>query len=232
MQCGNWPFFRRDDRARLASSAVTRWHGMGRMTFGTALKNSLHRKFDDELRFFRGWIDKPRAVGSIVPTSIYTARRMASIVDTSSGLPVLELGPGTGVITRAILARGVAPQDLYSVEYSADFAAHLRVAFPAANIIEGDAFDLDATLGEHRGLTFDCAISGVPLLNFPVAQRIAYLDGVLSRLPPGRPVVQLTYGPMSPIPAGRGDYTVEHFHFMLRNLPPTQLWIYRRPVRN
>ena len=68
-------------------------------------------KFDDELKFFKGWIDKPRAVGSIVPTSSVTARRMASIIDTSSGLPVLEVGPGTGVITKAILGRGVKPSD-------------------------------------------------------------------------------------------------------------------------
>ncbi len=69
-------------------------------------------KFDDELKFFRGWIDKPRAVGSIVPTSSVTATRMASIIDTKSGLPVLEVGPGTGVITKAILRRGVRPSEL------------------------------------------------------------------------------------------------------------------------
>ena len=87
-------------------------------------------KFDDELKFFKGWIDKPRAVGSIVPTSSVTARRMASIIDTKSGLPVLEVGPGTGVITRAILGRGVKPSDLYAVEYSARF----RRAICAATI--------------------------------------------------------------------------------------------------
>lgn len=201
------------------------------MTFG-ALKKSIGRKFDEELRFFRGWIDKPRAVGAIIPTSSFTARRMASVIEPESGLPVLELGAGTGVITRAILARGVRPEHLYSVEYSADFAAHLRREFPGANIIEGDAFDLDATLGDGKDLVFDTIISGVPLLNFPVEKRVAYLSTLLDRLPAGRPVVQLTYGPMSPIPAGRGDYTVEHFDFMVRNLPPTQLWIYRRPARN
>jgi phosphatidylethanolamine/phosphatidyl-N-methylethanolamine N-methyltransferase len=71
-------------------------------------------------------------------------------------------------------------------------------------------------------------VSGVPLLNFPVAQRVAYVESLLDRIPAGRPVVQLTYGPLSPIPPGRGDYTVEHFHFVVRNIPPTQLWIYRR----
>jgi phosphatidylethanolamine/phosphatidyl-N-methylethanolamine N-methyltransferase len=189
-------------------------------------------KFDDELKFFKGWMDKPRAVGSIVPTSSVTARRMASIIDTKSGLPVLEVGPGTGVITKAILSLGVKPSDLYTVEYSHDFVTHLRRNYPGVNVIEGDGFNLDKTLGDKSGMVFDSVVSGVPLLNFPVKRRVAYLENLLSRIPHGRPVVQLTYGPKSPIPPGFGDYTVEHFHFILRNIPPTQLWLYRRAPRN
>ncbi|MET3578965.1 phosphatidylethanolamine/phosphatidyl-N-methylethanolamine N-methyltransferase [Mesorhizobium robiniae] len=198
------------------------------MAHGPGLRKALAEKFDDELKFFKGWIDKPKAVGSIVPTSSITARKMASVVDPTSGLPVLEVGPGTGVITRAILAQGVRAENLYAVEYSTDFVHHLRRLYPGVNVIEGDAFNLDATLGDKSGLTFDSVVSGVPLLNFPVAQRIAYVESLLDRIPTGRPIVQLTYGPLSPIPPGRGDYTVEHFHFVIRNIPPTQLWIYRR----
>ncbi|MER8398104.1 phospholipid N-methyltransferase PmtA [Mesorhizobium sp. M1348] len=198
------------------------------MTRSPGLRKTLAEKFDDELKFFKGWIDKPKAVGSIVPTSSITAGKMASIVDPTSGLPVLEVGPGTGVITRAILAQRIKPENLYAVEYSSDFVRHLRQLYPGVNVIEGDAFNLDATLGDKRDLIFDSVISGVPLLNFPVAQRIAYVESLLDRIPAGRPIVQLTYGPLSPIPPGRGDYTVEHFHFVIRNIPPTQLWIYRR----
>ena len=198
------------------------------MARSPGLRKALAEKFDDELKFFKGWIDKPKTVGSIVPTSSITARKMASIVNPKSGLPVLEVGPGTGVITRAILAQGVKPENLYAVEYSTDFVRHLRRLYPGVNVIEGDAFNLDATLGDRRDMVFDSVVSGVPLLNFPVVQRIAYIESLLDRIPAGRPIVQLTYGPMSPIPAGRGDYTVEHFHFVFRNIPPTQLWIYRR----
>jgi phosphatidylethanolamine/phosphatidyl-N-methylethanolamine N-methyltransferase len=198
------------------------------MRRGSELRKALVEKFDDELRFFKGWIDKPKAVGSIIPTSSITARRMASVVDLGSGLPVLEVGPGTGVITRAILARGVAPKNLYAVEYSSDFVRHLRRNFPGVNVIEGDAFDLDATLGEDAPKRFDSVISGVPLLNFPVQQRVAYIEGLLDRIPEGRPIIQLTYGPKSPVPPGLGNYSVKHFDFVIRNIPPTQLWVYRR----
>jgi phosphatidylethanolamine/phosphatidyl-N-methylethanolamine N-methyltransferase len=173
-------------------------------------------------------MDKPRAVGAIVPTSGVTARKMASVVDTSSGLPVLELGAGTGVITKAILQAGVKPENLWSIEYSDDFVRHLRGAYPQVNVIHGDAFDLDKTLGDRRDTMFDSVVSGVPLLNFPVERRVAYVEDLLDRLPAGRPIVQITYGPVSPVPAGRGNYTVEHFDFILRNIPPSRLWIYRR----
>ena len=200
------------------------------MAFGDGLKRSLSRKFDEELRFFKGWIDNSKAVGSVIPTSSITARRMASVANPASGLPVLELGPGTGVITKAILARGVRPKDLYSIEYSHDFVAHMRRHYPEVNVIQGDAFDLDATLGDMKDAIFDCVISAVPLLNFPVDQRIAYIDDLLNRIPRGRPIMQITYGPLSPVPTGRGDYTVKHYDFVMRNIPPAQLWVYRRPT--
>lgn len=202
------------------------------MALVSGFRKAVSEKFGDELKFFKGWIDKPRTVGSIVPTSSVTAKRMASIVDANSGLPALEVGPGTGVITRAILARGVKPENLYTVEYSSDFVRHLRRQFPRVNVIEGDGFNLDDTLGAKRDMVFDSVVSGVPLLNFPVAKRVAYMEQLLDRIPHGRPIVQLTYGPKSPVPPGLGDYTVERFRFVIRNIPPTQLWIYRRPLRN
>jgi phosphatidylethanolamine/phosphatidyl-N-methylethanolamine N-methyltransferase len=156
------------------------------MMVGSGLRQ-IAGKFDDELRFFKGWLDKPKAVGAIMPTSSVTARRMASVIDTASGLPVLELGPGTGVITRAILKRGVDPQDLYTVEYSEDFAGFLRREFPDVHVIQGDAFNLDEALGEDRHLKFDAVISAVPLLSFPVASRIAYVEDLLDRMPEAAP---------------------------------------------
>lgn len=202
------------------------------MSKGLDVRKALADRFGEELRFFRGWIEQPKAVGAIIPTSSVTARRMASVIDTSSGLPVLEAGPGTGVITKAILAHGVKPENLYAVEYSPDFVKHLRACYPGVNVVEGNAFDIRKTLTEAFGdatpTQFDSVVSGVPLLNFPVEDRVAYLDSLLDLIPDGRPVVQLTYGPKSPIPAGHGNYTVEHFDFVLRNIPPTQLWVYRR----
>ena len=192
------------------------------------LKERFGRKFDEEIRFFKGWIDGPKRVGAICPTSSITARRMASIVDTTSGLPVLELGPGTGIITKAILEHGTAPKDLVSIEFSTDFYQHLVKTYPGVNFVNGDAFDLDRTLAHMDGTMFDSVISAIPLLSFPMERRIALLEGLLDRLPAGRPVMQITYGPVSPIVARPDRYTIKHFDFVVRNIPPAQLWTYTR----
>lgn len=192
------------------------------------LKERLGKKFDEEIRFFKGMMQGPKTVGSIVPTSSITARKMASVINPHSGLPVLELGPGTGAITKAILGRGVKPEKLVAVEYSTDFYEHLVRLYPGVNFINGDAFNLDKTLGSMKDQTFDSVVSAVPLLNFPMQARIALLESLLDRLPAGRPVVQISYGPVSPIIARPDRYHIQHFDFIVRNIPPAQLWIYQR----
>ena len=192
------------------------------------LKERLGKKFDEEIRFFKGMMQGPKTVGSIVPTSSITARKMASVINPHSGLPVLELGPGTGAITKAILGRGVKPEKLVAVEYSTDFYEHLVRLYPGVNFINGDAFNLDKTLGSMKDQTFDSVVSAVPLLNFPMAKRVSLLESLLDRLPAGRPVVQISYGAISPIAANPDRYHIQHYDFVMRNIPPAQLWIYRR----
>lgn len=192
------------------------------------LKERLGRKFDEEIRFFKGMMQGPKTVGSIVPTSAVTARKMASVANPHSDLPVLELGPGTGAITKAILARGVKPEKLVAIEYTTDFYEHLVKLYPGVHFINGDAFNLDKTLGDLKDQKFDCAISAVPLLNFPMQARVALVESLLDRLPPGRPFIQISYGAVSPVIARPDRYHIQHFDFIMRNIPPAQLWIYRR----
>ena len=193
-----------------------------------SLPQHVAEQVNHKLRFFKGLVSQPKTVGAIVPTSIYMAKRMASVANPASGLPVLELGPGTGVVTRALLRRGIAPEKIFAVEYSSEFCAHLKKAMPKVNLIQGDAFDLDATLGKEGASHFDCVISGLPLLNFSMAKRISLLEDVLNRLPRGRPFLQFSYGPVAPIPSGHGHYSVKRFGWEFRNIPPAQMWMYRR----
>ena len=127
----------------------------------------------DNLRFLRALIARPKSIGAIFPSSPALAEAIARQIDPAAG-PVLELGPGTGVVT-AILARGIAPERLTLVEYDEEFARHLAARFAGVHVVQGDAFDLDRTLARQP---FGAIVSCLPLLNFPMAQRLAFMDGV------------------------------------------------------
>lgn len=182
----------------------------------------------DTLRFAGRLITQPKTVGAVAPSSESLGRAMAAQIDISDDGPILELGPGTGVATAALIARGVVAERITAVEYDPDFAKLIAQRFPGVNVIAGDAFDLEKTLGAGKVEPFIGAISGVPLLNHAMERRQIFLEGVLKRLRPGAPYVQFSYGLHSPVvpPAG---VTVLQAAFVLFNLPPARVWVYRKP---
>lgn len=181
----------------------------------------------DNLRFLKALITRPKNVGAIVPSSPALARAIAQVIDTSRCGPVLELGPGTGVLSQAILERGIAPERLTLVEYDAEMAAHLTHRFPRVNVVQGDAFDLERTLGERHGEQFSAIVSGLPLLNFPLALRQSYMQGLIARLEPGAPVIQFSYGTQAPVAAPPGC-AVSRAALVWANIPPARVWVYRK----
>jgi phosphatidylethanolamine/phosphatidyl-N-methylethanolamine N-methyltransferase len=180
----------------------------------------------DNLRFLRALIARPKHIGAVVPSGPALSRAIARQLDPSCPGPVLELGPGTGVITAALLEHGFTPDRLTLIEYDSDFAAELAARFHGLRVIEGDAFNLTHTL---NGLDqpFAGIISGLPLLNFPMSKRLALVNGALARLAPGAPLVQFSYGLEPPVKAPRG-YGVVRAAFVWANLPPARVWVYRK----
>jgi phosphatidylethanolamine/phosphatidyl-N-methylethanolamine N-methyltransferase len=167
---------------------------------------------------------RPKNVGAIMPSSARLARALAAQIPESNG-PLLELGPGTGVVTAAILARGVAPESVTAIEYDAEFAAMVRRRFPRVHVICGDAFDLTRTLGHEE--VFAAIVSGLPLLNFPLERRNRLLAQIFARLRPGAPFIQFSYGLTPPVRAPEGA-SVVRAAFVALNLPPAQVWVYRK----
>jgi phosphatidylethanolamine/phosphatidyl-N-methylethanolamine N-methyltransferase len=181
----------------------------------------------DNLRFLRALVARPKNVGAVFPSGPVLARAIAHQIDPLKGGPVLELGPGTGVVTAAILERGVTASQLTLVEFDENFARHNIARFPGVEVIQGDAFDLDHTLRGRAHLPFSAIISGLPLLNFPVAMRQRLMDGVLARLAPGAPFIQFSYGTHAPVAAPPG-FAVTRAATVWANLPPARVWVYRR----
>jgi phosphatidylethanolamine/phosphatidyl-N-methylethanolamine N-methyltransferase len=189
-----------------------------------ALRND---PFTDNLRFLRALISRPKHVGAVAPSSRALGRAIAEQVDPSHPGPVLELGPGTGAITQALLERGIAPERLTAVEYDADFALGIARRFPGVQVIQGDAFDLAHALGARHAERFAAIVSGIPLLNFPPVRRRAYVEGLMERLMPGAALVQFSYGMHAPAPAPKG-FRANCTALVWANLPPARVWVYRK----
>lgn len=180
----------------------------------------------DNFRFLRALIARPKSIGAIMPSSPALAEAIARQIDPNAGA-VLEVGPGTGVITDAILRRGVAADRLTLVEYDQDLAQHLAARYATARVFQGDAFDLAATLGPPNGSPFAAIVSGVPLLNHSMSRRQAFMEGLVSRLMPGGPLIQFSYGAQAPVVPPPG-YSVTRTASVLANIPPAKVWVYRK----
>ena len=181
-----------------------------------------------DLQFARNWLKKPVHTGSITPTGKAASRLMASLIPADRSLPVLELGPGTGPITRAVLETGRSPEQLTCVEFNGNFCRHLEKEFPGIEIINGDAFSLETTLGSDRKSSFAGVLSGLPLLNFPRRVRGKFISDALEFVCDGGPFIQLCYGPKAPFDFVDGRISCEPTKWVLANIPPARFWIYRR----
>jgi phosphatidylethanolamine/phosphatidyl-N-methylethanolamine N-methyltransferase len=181
----------------------------------------------DELRFLRSLIARPRTIGAIAPSSAALARKMALQVDPSQSGHVLELGPGTGVVTEALIARGIAPERLIAIEADPDLAQLVVQRFPRARVLLADAFDFARSLESESVEQLAAVVSSLPLLNFASTQRGALIASALERLIPGAPFVQFSYGWNAPVPPPPGA-TLARAGIVFANLPPAQVWVYRR----
>lgn len=183
----------------------------------------------DDARFLRNWASKPLTTGAVSPSGKALTERMAETVNIQSNLPVVELGPGTGAVTKALLKRGVKPQRLFAVEFNPDFCKLLRKRFPECNILQGDAYSLEKTLNDHGIDEAASIVSSLPLFTRPLADRIQLIKTALSLMPKGGEFIQFSYALVPPVKIPdlpRGSELTSSPWIML-NLPPARVWRYK-----
>jgi phosphatidylethanolamine/phosphatidyl-N-methylethanolamine N-methyltransferase len=185
-------------------------------------------RFKDEARFLRSWLERPLMVGAVTPSGKILARTMASYVDPRIPGPVIELGPGTGPVTEALIERGVDPARLMLVEFDPEFCHMLSQRFPAATVVQGDAYNLRGTLAGVLRQPAAAFVSGLPLFNKPLKMRLDLLDQAFALMKADAPFVQFTYNAISPIPRSHEGVRFEASPRVWRNLPPARVWVYRR----
>ena len=185
-------------------------------------------RLDDEVRFLRSWIEKPLHVGAVMPSGRLLARTMAQYVDVDSSDPVIELGPGTGAITSALIHRGVDQKRLVLVEYNPGFCALLRDRYPQATVVQGDAYKLRDSLWSVLKAPSAAVVSGLPLVTKPMLTRLKLIRDAFSALTPGAPFVQFTYSVTPPIPKSLPGVSTQASERIWMNLPPARVWVYRK----
>lgn len=189
--------------------------------------------FVDGVRFIKQWVENPRLIGAVAPSGPALAKAMASYVDLGREGPIIELGPGTGPVTSALLARGVAPERLFLVEYEHRFCHLLAERFPGVNIVQGDAFGLTTTLAGKIEGGVATVVSSLPLLIRPERDRIRLLHQAFELMGDDGLFIQFTYGlAVSPMPLHAhglsGFYVGKASTPILLNVPPARVWRYRK----
>jgi len=180
--------------------------------------------------FLRRWLANPLRVGAVLPSSKALARLVARNAVQSPDSIVVELGAGTGTITRRLIEAGAREANLIVVELDSDYAAYLQRQFPKATVIEGDATQPCTLVPESVIGRVDTVISGIPALQFPLEKQRSYMDQCFALVRPEGQVLQYTYSLKSPLPCRPLAMAGRRLGLALANVPPAHLWGYTRPT--
>jgi len=189
-------------------------------------------KNSDILLFLRRMQANPRRIGAITPSSRRLAACMAREALKTRQSPtdfILEIGPGTGRITRALLERGLEPNKLISVELDPALHNYMLQNFPHVNIIQSNATRLESLIPTEQHRKISAVVSGIPMRNLPALERAMIAQACFAVLKPGGKIIQFTYGLISSIagPELKGEKVARIYV----NLPPATVWSYRKPFR-
>lgn len=168
----------------------------------------------DAVLFFHLWLQKPLRIAAITPSTTHLGNAMARLVDLNRPGAVLELGAGTGSLTRGLLRAGCPPEPA------------LRRNLPGISTIVGDAMALADELAACRIDRLCAVVSSLPIKWFPVSVRRAVVEPCFARLGPGGRFLQMTNAFTSPLAIGALGIAGTRIAHVWRNLPPSQIWSY------
>ena len=180
----------------------------------------------DAALFFRRWLSNPLQMGSIIPSSPKLGALIAKQIDKRSSSSILELGAGTGAITKSLINSGIAPGRIAVVEIVPEMAEHLRSKFPETSVLQADAFDLPTRLLKDNLGEIGTVICGIPLVLLSEAKQRQFIQQV-EAVAPGRGFVLYSYCITSPLPYRTLGLEAQRLAWTPLNFPPASVWHYR-----
>lgn len=175
--------------------------------------------------FYKTLFKNPRAIGAAAPSSKRLAKAIASLVPNEDGI-VVELGPGTGVITQALLEAGIAPQQLVLIENSKMLVNALHKKFPTIRVIHGDAEHLNQLLAAQSSAV-KTVVSSLPLLSLPKSTVNTIVSQISQLLPHGGHYIQYSYWIKKTLFDSIANYKRTHTQWVLLNIPPARIDVYQ-----
>jgi phosphatidylethanolamine/phosphatidyl-N-methylethanolamine N-methyltransferase len=175
--------------------------------------------------FFRRWLRNPLQMGSVIPSSPALCRRLVAHTTWAPGEAVVELGAGTGVVSRALLAAGLPPERLHVVEIVPEMAAHLAATLAGANVITGDAMDLPQLLHQRLHGRIGTVICGIPMVLLGNAAQARLIEAI-SHVAPGKGFLHFSYCVTSPLSTSRLGLVGRRLAWTPLNIPPASVWHY------
>ncbi len=178
--------------------------------------------------FFRQWLRSPKSMGSVIPSSRALARAVTRAVSWRPGQTVVELGAGTGAISRGLMASGLPAEAVMMIELDRSLYEYLRDRFPDVAVVNGDATRLLDILRQHGVQDVGTVISGLPMVTMPLEFQRAIVEQSFAALGDDGCMLQYSYSPVPPIRAKRLGVKAELVRYVVRNLPPATVWRFRR----
>lgn len=180
----------------------------------------------DAALFFRRWLSNPLQMGSIIPSSPKLGALIAKQIDKRSSSLILELGAGTGAITKSLISAGISPGRIVVVEIVPEMADHLRVKFSQTSVLQADAFNLPIQSLKDTGTEIGTVICGIPLVLLNEAKQRQFIQQV-EAVAPGRGFLLYTYCFTSPLPHRTLGLDAQRLDWTPLNFPPASVWHYR-----
>jgi phosphatidylethanolamine/phosphatidyl-N-methylethanolamine N-methyltransferase len=175
--------------------------------------------------FFRRWMANPLQMGSVIPSSPALCRRLVAQVRCAPDEAVVELGAGTGVVSRALLESGFPAERLIVVEIVPAMAQHLCRVLPGVTVIEGDARVLPDLLPPKWHGRIGSVICGIPMVLLPLAEQRRLVQAI-EAVAPGRGFLHFSYCVTSPLSESKLRLAAFRAAWTPLNFPPASVWLY------
>jgi phosphatidylethanolamine/phosphatidyl-N-methylethanolamine N-methyltransferase len=198
-----------------------------RKGYSMSVRKTKASSLKETFLFIKRWVKHPVRLGAIAPSSPALANLVSTHVSVRKNHVVVEIGGGTGTVTRSLLKSGIPSDQLIVVELDPELCAFLKRTVPSVHVIKGNAMDLEKLIPQEYIGKVSTIISGIPVTTMSFSQQQLLINACMGVLAPGGELIQYSYLHKSPLPADAFGLHKERIGKTFKNIIPAYLWRYQ-----